>query len=200
MQLYNRYLEVSTSKASLASPRFEKDELDRMAWTALYCGVWGSGYLLSQFVFSPDPQTRRPIHPFDTGISWTAEDADLKSAVVISLSASSKTARSFAYHLLRRPTSAGPLGLLQVTSSPSSISNASIELQSSYPAKAIAYSEISNSIEWVANLNTSKIVIIDFGARDNALDELLDSINIHSGLRTNELSIIQVGSQQKVSL
>lgn len=199
MHIYNRYIEIPKSPISLSSSDFEKDVLEHMAWASLFRGVWEGAYLLSQHVFSPRSQTQRPIHPLGTGMSWTAADADLSSATLVSLSASGKTARSFAYHLSQRPTSAGPLGLLQVTSSPSPVSEAAKNLKSSYPTRTIAYSGISESLDWMVGLKASKIVIVDFGARANTLDQLLDTIENHSVLQSSKVVIIQVGSQQKVS-
>ncbi|KFY61870.1 hypothetical protein V496_04829 [Pseudogymnoascus sp. VKM F-4515 (FW-2607)] len=198
MHIYNRYIEVSKSSVSLSSPGFGTEELEDMAWNALFRGVWEGAYLLSQHVFSPSPQTQSPIHPLGVAIKWTAADADLSSAMLISLSASSKTARSFAYHLSNRPASAGPLGLLQVTSSPLPISVAAENLQPPYPTRTIAYSEICETLEWMAGLKAFKIVIVDFGARDNILDQLVESMKNHPVLRSCTLAIIQVGSQQKI--
>ena len=199
MHIYNRYIELPKSPVSLSFPDFGKDELEHMAWAALFRGVWEGAYLLSQHVFSPSSPTQSPIHPLGTGMSWTAADADLSSAILVSLSASSKTARSFAYHLSHRPTSAGPLGLLQITSSPRPISEATEKLQPPYPTRTIAYSEISESLDWLVGLKASKIVIVDFGARANSLDQLLELIKNHSVLQSSNVAIIQVGSQQKVS-
>jgi hypothetical protein len=198
MHIYNRYIELPQNPVSLSSPSLGNDELQSMALNSLFRGVWEGAYLLSQYVFSPNPQKQSPIHPLGTGMSWTAEDADVSSAILVSLSASSKTARSFAYHLAHRPTSAGPLGLLQVTSSPSSISEAAGRLQTPYPTRTAAYSQISEALGWMVSLKASKIVIVDFGARANSMDHLLESIKNSSVLQSSKVVIIQVGSQQKV--
>lgn len=198
MHIYNRYTELSKSPVSLPSLGFGTDELEDMAINSLFRGVWEGAYLLRQHVFSPSPQTQSPIHPLGIAMRWTAADADLSSAMLVSLSASGKTARSFAYHLSNRPASAGPLGLLQVTSSPLPISVAAENLQPPYPTREVAYSEICESLEWIASLKASKIVIVDFGARANILNQLVESIKNHPVLRSYTLVIIQVGSQQKV--
>ena len=198
MNTYNRYMEVPSSLDSSSSPTFGEDELEHMAWNALFRGVWEGAYLLSQCVFSPNSQTQTPIHPLGMGMGWTATDADLASAVVVSLSASSKTARSFTYHLSQRPAAGRPLGLLQVTSSPSPVSKAAENLRSSFPIKTVAYNDVHDSLKWMAGLKASKIVIADFGARANSLDRLLDLIKNDAALRSPKVVIIQVGSQQKV--
>ncbi|KAI9794291.1 MAG: hypothetical protein M1833_000434 [Piccolia ochrophora] len=198
MHIYNRYAEQPNLSVSLSTLDLTKGELDEMVWHSLFRGSWEGAYLLSQHVFSPSPQTQTPVHPLGMGMGWTTEDADLSSAIVVSLSASGKAARSFAYHLSHRPASAGPLGLLQFTSSPSPISEAAENLQSFYPTKTLAYSEVSESLDWVVGLKASKIVIVDFGARDKVLEELLDSVKKHSEFQFSQVVIIQVGNQQKV--
>lgn len=199
MHLYNRYIELPRPPVSTLSLDFGKDELETMAWNALFRGVWEGSYLLSQYVFSPNPDIQPPIHPLGMGMSWTASDADLSSAILVSLSASGKTARSFAYHVSHRPSSAGPLGLLQVTSSPSPIAEAAEAFKSAYPTKTIAYSEISDSLDWMVGLRASKMVVLDFGSRGTALDHLLESTKNHPVLQSSKIVIIQVGNQQKAS-
>jgi hypothetical protein len=196
--LYNRYIEIPNFPVSLSSLDPGNDELELKAWSTLFRGVWEGAYLLNQHVFSPNAQTQPPIHPLGTGMSWTAADANLSSAIIVNLSASGKAARSFAYHVSRRPKSAGPLGLLQVTSSPSQISEATENLQSPYPTRTISYSDISESVDWMASLKPSKTIIVDFGARGNTLDQLLSSIENHATLQSSKPVIIQVGNQQKV--
>ena len=198
MNTYNRYVEVPRSPDSLSSPNLGEDELEHMAWNALFRGVWEGAYLLSQYVFSPNSQTQTPIHPLGMGMSWTATDADLASAVIVSLSASSKTALSFAYHLSQRLAAGRPLGLVQVTSLPSSISKAAESLRSSFPMKTVTYHDVHESLDWMAGLKASKIVIANFGARANSLGQLLVLIKNHAALRSSKVVIIQVGSQQKV--
>ncbi len=199
MSYYNRYIEQSLNPVSLSSPTFAEHDLERMAWNALFRGVWEGAHLLCQHVFSPNPHLHPPIHPLGSDISWTAADADLSSAILITLSASSKTTRSFAYHLAQRPKSSGPLALLQVTSSPEPISKAADNLQSSFETRTTSYSETSDSLEWMAGLKASRIVIVDCGARAETLDQLLDSIKDHSTLQSLKMVIVQVGDQQKAS-
>lgn len=200
MSTYNRYIEVPRSPDTSSSPDFGGDEIEHMAWNALFRGVWEGAYLLSQYVFSPKFQTQAPIHPLGMGMNWTARDADLASAVIVSFSASSKTARSFAYHLFQRPAAGRPLGLVQVTSLPNPISKAAESSRSSFPTKTAAYNELHECLNWMAELQASKIVIVDFGARANSLGQLLELISNHAALRSLKVVIIQVGSQQKVRL
>ncbi|KAF9884958.1 hypothetical protein FE257_000868 [Aspergillus nanangensis] len=188
MPLYNRYVQV------------EAQDKDRMAWTALFQGVWIGGYLLSEAVFAPDVQHQEPIHPLGAavGLPWSAQDADLSSAVVVTLGASTKTARSFAWNLFHRPKTSGPVGFLQVTSSPAALETAAKKSDWGGATKALAYTEIDQAAEWIAGLHPSKVVIVDCGARDSVLGQLCQAIQEHPVLQESNRMILQVGSQQKV--
>ncbi|KAE8363612.1 hypothetical protein BDV27DRAFT_165322 [Aspergillus caelatus] len=190
MTYYNRYEVVS------------EDDRDTMAWTAAVRAIWGAGYLLSEYAFSPKGT---PVHPYGAaaGLNWTTEDADLSSAVVVNLAASTKTARSFTYNLLCRPAGSGPLGVLQITSSPEALERAAeqqiAQRQSGAgPVKALAYSDVDRAVPWLVGLEPSKLVIIDYGARDNALLRLRELVQSHEALQSCKVVIILVGGQQKV--
>lgn len=204
MPLYNRYRQTPVSLpvsalSKLPTPE-SRAELDRLAWLAVL--IWRSGYFLSEYIFPPDPEKQAPIHPLGrkSGLAWTADDSDLSSAVVVSLAASTKTARSFAYFLERRSPGSGPLGFLQVTSSVSSLSEASKTADPSFPSKAIEYSHIDgqDSMEWLKHINPTKIVVVDFGARSNTLERLLQAVKNETALQSTRTVIVQVGGQQKV--
>ncbi|KAE8378557.1 hypothetical protein BDV26DRAFT_280962 [Aspergillus bertholletiae] len=192
MTYYNRYEVVS------------EDDRDTMAWTTAIRAIWAAGYLLSEYVFSPKGTTT-PVHPAGAaaGLSWTTEDADLSSAVVVNLAASTKTARSFTYNLLCRPQGSGPLGILQITSSPEALERAAEQQIAKHrlgagPVKALGYAEVDRAVPWLVSLAPSKLVIVDCGARDNALMRLRELLQTHAILQNCKIVIIQVGSQQKV--
>ena len=184
------------------SPSVE-DELDRLAWSAVLRAIWLGGHHLSEYVFSSEPQSQPSVYPLGSafGLPWTASDGDLSSAVVVSLGASTKTARVFAYFFERRSKEVAPLGFLQVTSTAASISKASETANPSFPSKAVDYGQIDNqkTAEWLKKQNPSKFVVLDFGARSNALDRLLASIKKEDALQSSDIVIVQIGSQQKVN-
>ncbi|KAH8878973.1 hypothetical protein GQ53DRAFT_756346 [Thozetella sp. PMI_491] len=173
MTMYNQYSEAAAESREL------------MAMKALF--LWRGSYVLHHGVFS-----RLALHPLGTGGPWTAEDADLRSAVVVSLSASSKTGRGLAWELARdRDVEAsGPLGLLQLTSAPERLGTYK---DSKLPTKSAKYHDASVG-EWVSSFRPSHIVIMDFGASDAAMDSLLSAI---SGVAAST-TIIAVGSEAKV--
>jgi hypothetical protein len=117
MNLYNRYIELSIDSAQSDNEK---------AWTAILKPVWEAGYQLNRYVFPGVGKAERlsPLQPTAFGHEWTAEEADLTSAAGVSLSASTKTGRSFVWQLRRNRNiqSKGPLGFIRATSSPFALS------------------------------------------------------------------------------
>jgi hypothetical protein len=192
MPIYNRYEKI---------PSDEGNELDIRAWSVLFRGIWVAGYLLSEYVFPSDPRALEPVHPLGAAskLPWSADDADLSSAVVVVLGASTKTARSFTWCLFDRPRASGPLGLVQVTSSPGVLQKVADRKGWGDVSKAFAYTEIDQATEWIESLQPSNVVIIDCGARENALSQICQNLQ-ESALQSFKTVILQVGSQQKVGL
>jgi hypothetical protein len=172
-----------------------------MAWTTLYIGGI-AGYALSEYVFSSNPGEQPSIHPLGSAfkLPWTPSDGDLSSAVVINLAASTKTARVFSYYLSQKPERSMPRGLLHVTSSVSRLTEADQNLATRIPSKAVSYADVGcgETGDWIAERKPEKLVIIDFGARGDALGDLLELIKGHGGLKEAKVVIIQVGSEQRV--
>lgn len=205
MTIYNHYMEVSRKDFPV---QLQDTELADFAWTALFRPIWQTGYLLNRFVFPPQnttPNIEALIHPSGTDLPWTKEDAELSQTLLISLSASGKTARSFAYQIFKRPRENGPTKFLQVTHEPNLIQDVGRRLQSSTPADTISYqkltyaSEEKAAPEWLPEEAPKKVVIIDFGARGRALEEILELLERHYYSGTDvKYVILQVGYQQKV--
>jgi hypothetical protein len=191
MTIYNQY-SVVPNFPDISS--LSENELQQTAWEILFRPTWGSGHLISQHVFTPSPETQPPIHPLGIDASWTASDADLSSAVIVSLSASGKTARSCGWHLSQRPKASGPLGILQITSNPN------IGTEGRIATRTIAYGDVfrAGTLEWIARFEPSRIVVLDFGGRGNSLDNLLDSLERNSALTSLKVTIVKIGNEQKV--
>lgn len=211
MSIYNAYMEeghidlpdfvpgIKTKPTINISSFVDENLLKRMAWISLFRPTWQTGYLLSRHTFTSNPTTQPPIHPLGMNLPWTAADADISAAVVISLSASSKTARSFAYHVFRRRVVEGPWGFLQVSQTPEVLEPVAGKLGARIPTKTVKYDQIVESVEWIGRLRPKRIVLVDFGARAGTLAHLLGGIKGHSALGDVGTTIIQVGSEQKVS-
>ncbi|KAJ5093929.1 hypothetical protein N7456_009790 [Penicillium angulare] len=206
MPLYNRYVHVPESLENISRTQSldsaEQEKIDRLAWPSVV--LCRAGNHLNEYVFPVQPGTTTPIHPYGgkSGLRamWTAADGDVTSAVMVSLGASTKTALGFAYFFNRRPKHSAPLGFLQVTSSVDQISTATEMANPVFPCKAVDYTDISSveTSKWLEERCPSKIVILDFGARSNALDKLLELIKNNDTLKSASEIIVQIGSQQKV--
>ncbi|KAL5342197.1 hypothetical protein BJX70DRAFT_338341 [Aspergillus crustosus] len=188
MSLYNHYFLFDTKGKDLAN----------FGWDAAVRPIWGAGYVLSEYIFTPDPENHPPIHPLHESQPWTVEDSDLSKAVFVSVAASTKTGRSTAYNFFCRPPNAGPLGFLQVTSSPGAIAEAAEKFLPSFPVKAISYADVQDASEWIVSLKPEKIVIADFGGRNGALDKLVAGIKRNAELQSARVVVIAIGNQQKV--
>lgn len=81
-----------------AAVQFTEEQLGQMAWFSLIGAIWQTGYLLDRYTFTSSPEIHLPIGPMGYKTShWNGYDTDLSQAVLVSLSASSKTARGFAW-------------------------------------------------------------------------------------------------------
>lgn len=177
----------------------DEDTLQSLAWTSIFRPTWQTGYFLSRHTFTSDPTSRPQIHPLGVNLPWSTADADLSAAVIISLSASSKTGRSFAYHLLKRNgEKEGPVGFLQVSQTPEVLGLVPVKVGTDIPTKAMRYDQFGESVDWIYGLKPQRIVIVDFGARAGTLAQLTKSFEAHSALKEVRTTIIQVGSEQKV--
>ncbi|KAL2857217.1 hypothetical protein BJY01DRAFT_136712 [Aspergillus pseudoustus] len=188
LPLYNRYnvLDVAGRDA------------ESLGWEVGIKPVLLAGYVLSQYVFTPDAKVNPPVHPFGGTEGWGPDVADLSKSIVVSLSASTKTARSLAYYFYCRPARSGPSGFLQVTSSPGALAEAAQKFIPQFPVRAVSYEDVESVDAWLGCIKANRIVIADFGARDGTLDKLLALISNSDALKGLEVTILQIGSQQKI--
>jgi Protein of unknown function (DUF2855) len=197
MDLYNRYIEVPMDSA-------QSD--DEKAWTAILKPVWEAAYQLNRYVFPGAGKAEHlsPLQPSGLGQEWTAADADLTSAIVVSLSASTKTGRGFSWQLRRNRNvqSKGPLGFIQATSSLSALSNHDDDLEVVLPTRTVSYETLveSETAESIAGLNPKRIVIVDFGAASKVVELFKLSIESSDVFRPLNLavSIIGVGAPAQI--
>ncbi|KAK6440623.1 hypothetical protein LTR95_003155 [Oleoguttula sp. CCFEE 5521] len=183
MSYYHRY-QVANLPGNISD--LSREELEKVAWQTVFLPLFACGYWTSQYVLGSEP-----VHPFGApGGEWTKEDADLSKAVVISLSASGKTARAFTGTLFHsREPSTGPLGVLAVTSKP----DAEWLTTDKLPSKAVAYADATSddTVEWIRGLTPERIVIVDFGGRAGSLDNLM--ITLKNSLPSASVKIIGIG-------
>lgn len=147
--------------------------------------LWSCGWALSTATFG-----KHAIHPLSLE-GWTVQDADLSEAIVVLVSAASKTARSIAWHLVRnREKGSGPLGLLLVTSVPEELAKFR---ESDVKVKAVSYDKHFPA-DWAKVLNAKKAVIIDMGGRDGALQKAYDGVS----QVTTSTTVLAVGGEAKI--
>lgn len=161
MSYYHRYWldRGGESRLDTLSPQ----EMHEMA---LHSAVlYESGYSISNAIFGS-----AHVHPLGIG-EWTEDDANLCSSVVISLSASGKTARAFNHAVVsHRKEGSGPLGFLAITGK----DNPALVPKTTFPTKLVTYgdSTTEKTMGWIKARSPSKVVIVDFGARGDALPQL----------------------------
>ncbi|TIC98017.1 hypothetical protein CH35J_006598 [Colletotrichum higginsianum] len=183
--LYNRYNLIDESAHS--------EEF--RAWFANVYAVWNGGYVMNRFTF---PTDFKPVHPLGEGAGeWTEKDGDLSSAVVVSLSAASRTARSFTWNLARnrKPTN-GPLALLQATSVPQTLTPAP---EAAFETKTVDYGTLvsKETIDWIAKFQPKRVVITDFGGPPKVTDGLRDALKA-AFAESTDIVVFIVGGEPKV--
>ncbi|KAK1977766.1 hypothetical protein LZ30DRAFT_730902 [Colletotrichum cereale] len=183
--LYNHYNLVDES----AQPE------EFRAWFANVYPPWNGGYLMNRFTY---PTDFKPAHPLGSGAGeWTDQDADLSSAVVVSLSAASRTARSFTWNLARnrKPTN-GPLALLQATSVPQSLTPA---FESGFEIKAVNYDNLVSQevLDWIAGFQPKRVIVADFGGPPKVTEKLRESVKTALP-KSTVISTLLVGAEPKL--
>ncbi|RYP37976.1 hypothetical protein DL767_002704 [Monosporascus sp. MG133] len=185
------WCEISTHRRQLMTLYNHYEQIDEgsspEAVAAVGKSAFLAAFLLSAFVFG-DPA----LHPSGTGDPWPEHDADLSSAVVVSLSASSKTGRTFSWNLARNRNRAsqGPLALLQLSSVPDSLARYP---GATLPMKYAHYNE-SDAMAWVPGFKPARIVIVDFGA-PKAVGE---SISAAASRLSPSVTFLRVGAEAKI--
>ncbi|KAJ5708531.1 hypothetical protein N7488_008332 [Penicillium malachiteum] len=161
---------------------------------------YGSAVTILTSTHSPQaPRYKSPYTHWATGsIYHGRKKMQTSSAVVVSLGASTKTARTFAYFFERREAKA-PLGLLQVTSSVAALEEASKTAKPSFPSKAVTYAEVASEevVEWLKQIGPSKVIFLEFGAREDVLTKFIGSFK-QNRLDSVKAVIIKIGSPQKL--
>lgn len=177
---YHRYT-IAPENFDLSSPT--------LAAQTVFLPLFGCAHALNAYVLGtpsahPSPRTN-PHEPWD--------HADLSSAVIISISASGKTARAFNDAVLNtRAPGTGPQALLAITSDPSALTFP-VAQNSPIETRILSYSQTAQVSSHLP-ASTTKVILIDFGGRGDSLTTLL------SHLPPNlETVIIGVGTEPSPS-
>jgi hypothetical protein len=164
--VYNRYIARS----------LDSTDKEGRGWDALMDVLFQSGYVLNRFAFAWEEGVKA-VHPLgDRRLPWSEEDAELAGAVVVMLAASGKTAVSFAREVrARRPREKQPAKVVAVGS----------ELSREFTAGTGLFDEVllynaledgALDLEGKIGGKGRKVVLIDFGARGNAVDRWVKAL------------------------
>ncbi|KAI9832025.1 MAG: hypothetical protein M1819_004569 [Sarea resinae] len=194
MNLYQRYMLTSPCVSDCALTSADYD-YDKMAYAALLKPVWESMYLLSRFVFST---ATTPVDPMPGAHqTWSVHEADLQGTVLISLAAASKTARAFTWELGRRLPDAMPKGLVSVTADPARLLDPA---SPPFPHKVITYADATSltTDAFTTSLHPTKVIILDFGGRDNAVSALHSHLLSQNHLPREKIITIAIASEARI--
>ncbi|RYP19238.1 hypothetical protein DL765_003439 [Monosporascus sp. GIB2] len=184
-EVYNRY-QICAPLAELEKAK----TLDSLGWDSLMQGLFGAGYNLNLCGFAWKDELR--IHPSGKG-EWTAEDASLKDATVIVLSASSKTALAFAHQVRHnRPADHQPRTVVGVCSSASRAT----AVGSGFYDQVILYSDDKITKDAISKDKPNRTILIDFGAREGARETWNATLSTLSSPHSH--TFMSVGGEVKV--
>ena len=182
---YHRYT-FTPQSLNLESPSLAAETVFRPLFE---CAHALNAYVLGPIAVHPAPKTAS---------SPTWPHADLRNAAVISLAASGKTARVFNDAVLNtRQTSKGPRAFLAITSNPSTLSLPKPEpspIKTRILSYTAALSEDLPSFLTSLSPTPSKILIADFGARNNCLAPLISHLRAHLPTST-AIAVVGVGGE-----
>lgn len=160
--------------------------------------IFEAGYVLNRFVFASLPGDQ-PTHPFpELKQPWSKEDSDLKDAVVIASASGGKTCKTFVHQLAtNRAAGSGPKALIEITSTRSSILDG---VKLSFAHRVFTYDEALSTdlIKSVMASNPKRIVLLDFGARDNIGDSLGE--HLENSIPGIKVDVVGIGREAKFNL
>ena len=140
-----------------------------------------------QVLFETSYNLNRHAFAWDDATPWTASDASLTGATVIIFAASGKTAVSFAHQLRHnRPAESQPAAIIGV----SSAASMAFTERTGFYDRVLLYSDPDGAR--AATASGAKIVLVDFGARDNA------PATWHAALAPTAAEVAFVGVGSKV--
>lgn len=117
--------------------------------------------------------------------------------MVVSLSASGKTARGFAWQVItKRAQGSGPLSFSQVTHVPDTVGGV-VSRPAHIPSGVFKYSQLDSAVDVAAGVKPQKLVIVDFGARQNALKKFMGLVNEKPELKGAQTVILQFEANKR---
>jgi hypothetical protein len=153
-----------------------------------------TAYNLNRFIFPWDGSDITPVHPLgNPEVPWSKSSSSLVKSIVVIFAASGKTALAFAQQLSQRPDK-DSLRVIGVTSAGS---RAFVE-QTGFYEDILLYEDFqlaSDIIKTAVGANEcEKIILCDFGARDNAARTWLTSLRATSFCANREVMWLGVAA------
>lgn len=181
--VYKHYVEVPGGGNAPA-------DRESQGWEALLGILFQTGFLLNRFVF-PWEGDEKAVHPLGMeGMPWTGEDADIAGAVMVLLAPSGKTGLAFAHELrFGRPEKKRPGKVIAVGSARSRDFSAGTGLFD----EVLLYHDLEDAtfdLEAKVGKGQRKIVLMDFGARGDAVDRWAAALK----RKCKRLQVLVVGS------
>lgn len=172
LPIYNRYLLFSASEIANMPKEF-------CGWSSLMRALFQTSWMLNRFLFAWDEACL--VKASNQASAWSIHDADIANTVVILLSASGKTALSFAHQLRHaRPHSVQPRSIVGVTSKASYNFTHATGFHDAVVGYDMITPDLHNRLKIDSN---TKVVLCDFGARGdnfqswfNALDAICGTL------------------------
>ncbi|KAH0440698.1 hypothetical protein CcaCcLH18_02368 [Colletotrichum camelliae] len=197
-----RFREVSEHRHALGSMYNEYSLIDETArsddYRALFANaysIWNAGYVLNRYCY---PTEYKPAHPFGVyGGEWTDSDGNLGAAVLVNLSASSRTGRSSTWNFTRnrKPGVNGPLALLCATSSPKVLEPAP---QAPFEVSSVSYNGLAagETVAWIGKFKPKRVVVLDHGAPLATTERFFEALS--EALPETQTSLVMIGVEPKM--
>jgi hypothetical protein len=135
------------------------------------------GYVLNRFTFAHRTGDTQ-IHPFpEMSQPWSLEQADIKDAVIIALGAGGRACRAFVQQVAtNRTAGSGPRGLVEVTSSSTSLLSGT---KTPFKHLVLKYNEAAseNLVSILSEIGPKRVVVTDFGGRNNIISAITKYIS-----------------------
>ncbi|EQB53073.1 hypothetical protein CGLO_07244 [Colletotrichum gloeosporioides Cg-14] len=196
-----RFHEVSEHRQALGSMYNEYSLIDETTRSddsrALFANaysIWNAGYVLNRYCY---PTEYKPAHPFGVhGGEWTDSDGDLSAAVLVNLSASSRTGRSSTWNFTRnrKPGVNGPLALLCATSSPKALEPAP---QTPFEVSSVSYDGLAagETVAWIEKFKPRRVVVLDHGAPLATTERFVEALS--EALPETQTTLVMIGVEPK---
>lgn len=189
MNIYNRYLPLSSPKTDPAADRASR------GWDSAMRVLFETSYLLNRYAFSwEEGKQCHPMGILPSPAPWSGRDADLTDAVVLLLGASGKTALTFAYQLRHgRPAESRPGKVVAVGSTASRDFSSNAGLFDDI----VLYSDSGNTgvMERLGIDRDTKTLMVNFGARGEADRDWFAALKAVSDSAT----ALMIGSDPKLN-